>query len=35
MEHTQLPARQIAEEALKIAAKICIYTNDRITIEEL
>jgi ATP-dependent HslUV protease subunit HslV len=35
MEHTQLPARQIAEEAMKIAAKICIYTNDRITIEEL
>lgn len=35
MEHTQLPARQIAEEAMKIAAKICIYTNDRITIEEM
>jgi len=34
-EHTQLSARQIAEEALKIAAKICIYTNDRVTIEEL
>jgi ATP-dependent HslUV protease subunit HslV len=34
-EQTQLPARQIAEEAMKIAAKICIYTNDRITIEEL
>jgi len=35
MEHTQLPARQIAEEAMKIAGKICIYTNDKITIEEL
>jgi ATP-dependent HslUV protease, peptidase subunit HslV len=35
MEHTQLPARQIAEEAMKIASKICIYTNERITIEEL
>ena len=35
MEHTQLPAREIAEEAMKIAGKICIYTNDRITIEEL
>jgi len=34
-EHTQLSARQIAEEAMKIAGKICIYTNDRITIEEL
>ena len=35
MEHTQLPARAIAQEAMKIAGKICIYTNDRITIEEL
>jgi ATP-dependent HslUV protease, peptidase subunit HslV len=34
-EHTQLPARQIAEEAMKIAGKMCIYTNDRVTIEEL
>ena len=34
-DHTQLTARQIAEEAMKIAGKICIYTNDRITIEEL
>ena len=35
MENTQLPARQIAEEAMKIAGKICIYTNDKVTIEEL
>jgi ATP-dependent HslUV protease, peptidase subunit HslV len=35
MEHTNLAARAIAEEAMKIAAKICIYTNDHITIEEL
>ncbi len=34
-EHTQLSAKQIAEEAMKIAGKMCIYTNDRITIEEL
>src|SRR4030081_3144545 len=34
-EHTQLPARTIAEEAMKIASRMCIYTNDRITIEEL
>src|SRR5689334_1176287 len=34
-DHTQLSARQIAEEAMKIAGKICIYTNDRVTIEEL
>src|SRR6202008_2628396 len=34
-EHTQLSARQIAEEAMKIAGKMCIYTNDAVTIEEL
>src|SRR6201991_4172172 len=34
-EHTQLSSRQIAEEAMKIAGKMCIYTNDRVTIEEL
>jgi len=34
-DHTQLPARQIAEEAMKIASKICIYTNEKVTIEEL
>jgi len=33
--HTQLPARRIAEEAMKIAADICVYTNHNITIEEL
>src|ERR1035441_8500887 len=32
-DHTSLSARAIAEEAMKIAGKICIYTNDRITIE--
>lgn len=35
MEHTGLEARVIAEEAMKIAADICIYTNKEITIEEL
>jgi ATP-dependent HslUV protease subunit HslV len=35
VQHTQLPARQIAEEAMKIAGKMCIYTNDAVTIEEL
>jgi ATP-dependent HslUV protease subunit HslV len=34
-EHTQLPARAIAEEAMKIAGKMCIFTNDILTIEEL
>lgn len=34
-EHTQLSGRQIAAEAMKIAGKMCIYTNDNVTIEEL
>src|SRR5467141_3700033 len=34
-QHTRLAARQIAEEAMKIAGKMCIYTNDAVTIEEL
>ena len=35
MENTEMGARDIAEKAMKIAGQICIYTNDRITIEEL
>jgi ATP-dependent HslUV protease, peptidase subunit HslV len=35
MENTELEAREIAEKALRIAGQICIYTNDKITIEEL
>jgi len=35
MRHTELDARRIAEEALRIAAGICVYTNDVITVEEL
>ena len=34
-QHTQLTARQIAEESMKIAGKMCIYTNDSLTVEEL
>jgi ATP-dependent HslUV protease subunit HslV len=34
-DHTQLSARQIAEQAMKIAGKMCIYTNEQVTIEEL
>jgi ATP-dependent HslUV protease subunit HslV len=34
-EQTELSARKIAEEAMKIAGKMCIYTNDQVTIEEL
>jgi ATP-dependent HslUV protease, peptidase subunit HslV len=33
--HSPLTARQIAEEAMGIAASICIYTNSHLTIEEL
>ncbi len=35
LQNTELPARDIAEKALRIAGEICIFTNDRITIEEL
>lgn len=35
MRHTELGCRQIVEEAMKIAGKICIYTNENITVEEL
>jgi ATP-dependent HslUV protease subunit HslV len=34
-KHSQLSARQIAEEAMTIAADICIYTNRNLTVEEL
>ena len=33
--HSDLDARTLAEEAMRIAANICIYTNDRIFVEEL
>jgi ATP-dependent HslUV protease, peptidase subunit HslV len=33
--HSALDARQIAEEAMKIASDICIYTNSSLTVEEL
>lgn len=33
--HSDLDAKQIVEEAMRIAAAICVYTNDRITVEEL
>jgi ATP-dependent HslUV protease subunit HslV len=35
LENTELPARDIVERALNIAADICIYTNRNLTIEEL
>lgn len=33
--HTDMNAREIVEEAMKITAKICIYTNSEILVEEL
>ncbi len=33
--HTDKGAREIAEEALRIAADICVYTNDAIVTEEI
>ena len=33
--HTELDARAITEQALKIAAGICIYTNENLSFEEL
>lgn len=33
--HSQLSAKEIATEAMKIAASICIYTNSNLVIEEL
>ncbi len=35
MNHTALNAKEIAVESLRIAAGICIYTNDNITVETL
>ena len=35
IENTDLGAREIVEKAMKIAGKICIYTNDNVTFEEL
>jgi ATP-dependent HslUV protease subunit HslV len=33
--HTSLDARSIAEQAMQIAAAICIYSNDNLTVEVL
>ncbi len=35
LRHTELPAAEIAREAMRIAAEICVFTNDRLTLEEL
>lgn len=35
LAHTELSAREVAVEAMKIAAAICVFTNDHLTIEEI
>jgi len=35
LQHAALEARPVAEAAMKIAAEICIYTNEHVTYEEL
>jgi ATP-dependent HslUV protease, peptidase subunit HslV len=35
IKHTELSAKEIATESLRIASEICIYTNDDIVVEEL
>ncbi len=35
LAHSALPAREIAQRSLELAAEICIYTNANITAEEL
>ncbi len=35
LRNTDLPARRIAEESMKIAGEICIYSNNNLVIEEI
>ncbi len=35
VKHTQMNAAEVAAESLRIASEICIYTNDKITVESL
>ncbi|MCG6894724.1 MAG: ATP-dependent protease subunit HslV [Desulfobacteraceae bacterium] len=35
MRHTDMDARHIAEEAMRIAGTLCVYTNEAITVEEV
>ena len=35
LRHTELDARQVAEEAMRVAAEICVFTNANLTFEEL
>ncbi|MFC1829672.1 ATP-dependent protease subunit HslV [Thermodesulfobacteriota bacterium] len=35
MKHTDMDARRIVEDSMKIAASICVYTNTHVTVEEI
>lgn len=35
VENTKLSAKEVVEKAMKIAAKICIFTNENVVVEEL
>lgn len=35
IKHSALDARTIATEAMRVAADICVYTNDQLTVEEI
>lgn len=35
LQHSPLSAEEIAREALRLAAEICVFTNDRVTVEVL
>jgi ATP-dependent HslUV protease subunit HslV len=35
VSHSELDARAVAEAAMRVAATICVYTNDTITVETL
>jgi ATP-dependent HslUV protease subunit HslV len=35
LRHTDLPAADVVREAMRIAAEICVFTNDHLTLEEL
>jgi len=35
LQHSRLSAEETAREALRLAAEICVFTNDRVTVEVL
>ncbi len=35
LRHSEMSATEVAEASLQIAAEICIYTNDRVTVVEI